>query len=183
MPDGWRMTAGGGDRDQGRHGPRTCEDSRHGPRAGSVHPPVPPRRPDRPGHRPPAPGRAGRRRGGRRHHRPGDPGPRPAAAPDPPDLDVRAPPRPADPEVAVRIYRPHQPQGAIVWLHGGGFVMGDLDTEHPWAARVAGGCGAVVVSVGYRRAPEHRFPAALDDAYAALAWTATPAAELGIDPG
>ena len=89
---------------------------------------------------------------------------------------------PADPEVAVRIYRPHQAHGAIVWLRGGGFVMGDLDTEHPWAARLADGTGAVVISVGYRRAPEDRFPAALDDAYAVLAWTAEHAAELGIDP-
>ena len=90
---------------------------------------------------------------------------------------------PADPDVPVRIYRPHRAQGAIVWLHGGGFVMGDLETEHPWAIRVADGSGAVVVSVGYRLAPEHRFPAALDDAYAALAWAAEHAAELGIDPG
>ena len=90
---------------------------------------------------------------------------------------------PADPDVPVRIYRPHAAQGAIVWLHGGGFVMGDLETEHPWAIRVADGAGAMVVSVGYRRAPEQRFPAALDDAYAVLAWTAEHAAELGIDPG
>jgi len=89
---------------------------------------------------------------------------------------------PAEPDVAVRIYRPHQAQGAIIWLRGGGFVMGDLDTEHPAATRVADGSGAVVISVGYRRAPEHRFPAALDDAYAALTWTARHAAELGIDP-
>jgi acetyl esterase/lipase len=60
--------------------------------------------------------------------------------------------------------------------------MGDLDTQHPWAARVAAGSGAVVISVGYRRAPEHRFPAALDDAYAALTWAADHAAELGVDP-
>jgi acetyl esterase/lipase len=90
---------------------------------------------------------------------------------------------PADPDVTVRIYRPHRAQGAIVWLYGGGFVMGDLETEHPWAVRVADGSGAVVISVGYRLAPEHRFPAALDDAYAALAWTAGHAAELGIDTG
>jgi acetyl esterase len=82
----------------------------------------------------------------------------------------------------VRIYRPHQAQGAIVWLHGGGWVMGDLDTEHTGAARVADASGAVVISVGYRRAPEHRFPAALDDTYAVLAWTARHAADLGIDP-
>ena len=88
----------------------------------------------------------------------------------------------ADPDVPVRIYRPHRAQGAIVWLHGGGFVMGDLETEHPWAIRIAEGSGAVVVSVGYRLAPEHRFPAALDDAYAALAWATEHSAELGINP-
>ena len=76
-----------------------------------------------------------------------------APAPDTTGMEIEDRTVPADPEVAVRIYRPHQAQGAIVWLRGGGFVMGDLDTEHPWAARVAGGCGAVVVSVGYRRAP------------------------------
>jgi len=103
-------------------------------------------------------------------------------APDTMGMEIEDRTVPADPDVAVRIYRPHRAHGAIVWLHGGGFVMGDLDTEHPWAARVAGGSGAVVISVGYRRAPEHRFPAALDDAYAALAWTAGHAAGLGIDP-
>jgi acetyl esterase len=98
------------------------------------------------------------------------------------DMQIEDRTVPADPGVAVRIYRLHQAQGAIVWLHGGGFVMGDLDTEHPAATRLADGSGAVVISVGYRRAPEHRFPAALDDAYAVLAWTAEHAAELGIDP-
>jgi acetyl esterase len=61
--------------------------------------------------------------------------------------------------------------------------MGDLDTEHPLAARIAAASGAVVISAGYRRAPEHRFPAALDDAYAVLTWTAEHAAELGTEPG
>lgn len=88
---------------------------------------------------------------------------------------------PAEPDVAVRIYYPEVAEGAIVWLHGGGFVMGDLETEHPWAVRIAKGSGAVVISVGYRRAPEHRFPAALDDAYAALAWTAEHPIDLGVD--
>lgn len=89
---------------------------------------------------------------------------------------------PADPDVPVRIYRPNEARGALVSLHGGGFVMGDLNTEHPWATRLAGLSGAVVISVGYRLAPEHPFPAALDDAYAVLAWTAEHAAELGISP-
>jgi acetyl esterase len=106
-----------------------------------------------------------------------------APVPDTADLVIEDRTVTADPDVAVRIYRPHRPQGAVVWLHGGGFVMGDLDTEHPWATRIAALSGAVVVSVGYRLAPEHRFPAALDDAYAALTWTAEHAAELGVDPG
>lgn len=104
-------------------------------------------------------------------------------APDTADLAVEDRTVPADPDVPVRIYRPHLAQGAIIWLHGGGFVMGDLVTEHPWAARIADSSGAVVISVEYRLAPEHRFPAALDDAYAVLAWTAEHAAELGVDPG
>ncbi|AWZ10336.1 alpha/beta hydrolase [Streptomyces sp. ICC4] len=107
-----------------------------------------------------------------------------APAPDTSTMEVEDRTVSADPDVAVRVYRPHRPhqphrpQGAVVWLHGGGGVFGDLDTEHPWAAGVAELSGAVVVSVGYRLAPEHPFPAALDDAYAVLAWTA----ELGVDP-
>jgi acetyl esterase/lipase len=103
-------------------------------------------------------------------------------APDTTDLTIEDRAVPADPDVPVRTYRPQRPHGAVVWLHGGGFVMGDLDTEHPWAVRIAAGSGAVVVSVGYRRAPEHPFPAALDDAYTALVWTFVHAAELGIAP-
>ncbi|HWM01045.1 MAG TPA: alpha/beta hydrolase [Actinophytocola sp.] len=106
-----------------------------------------------------------------------------APAPDAAGLEIDDRTVPADPDVPVRIYRPHRAQGAVVWLHGGGFVMGDLDTEHPWATRIADASGAVVISVGYRRAPEHRFPAALDDAYAVLTWTAEHAAKLGVDPG
>lgn len=109
---------------------------------------------------------------------------RAAAAPEPDTSAMEIEDRtvPADPDVAVRIYRPHQAQGAVVWLHGGGGVFGDLDTEHPWAARIADFSGAVVISVGYRLAPEHPFPAALNDAYAVLTWAAEHAAELGTDP-
>ncbi|QKW10404.1 alpha/beta hydrolase [Streptomyces sp. NA04227] len=106
-------------------------------------------------------------------------------SPDTTGLDIEDRTVPADPEVAVRIYRPREspePRGALIWLHGGGWVMGNLETEHPWAARIATGSGAVVISVNYRLAPENPFPAALDDAYAVLNWTAEYAAELGIDP-
>ncbi|WP_431933538.1 alpha/beta hydrolase [Nonomuraea jabiensis] len=104
-------------------------------------------------------------------------------APDTTGLEIEDRMVPADPDVAVRIYRPHRAQGAIVWMHGGGFVVGDLDTEHLWAARLADGSDTVVISVNYRRAPEHRFPAARDDVHAVLTWAAEHAAELGIDPG
>ncbi|MFD7164373.1 alpha/beta hydrolase [Streptomyces violascens] len=103
-------------------------------------------------------------------------------APDISNLDVEDVLVPADPPVPVRIYRPREAQGTLIWLHGGGFVMGDVETEHPWAARIAEASGAVVISVGYRLAPENPFPAAPDDAYAVLTWAARNAAELGIDP-
>ncbi|MDH2426163.1 alpha/beta hydrolase [Sphaerisporangium sp. TRM90804] len=90
---------------------------------------------------------------------------------------------PASPEVPVRIYRPRGARGAVVWLHGGGYVVGDLETEHSSAVRLAEASGAVVVSVGFRLAPEHPFPAALEDAYAVLVWLAGNAAEVGADPG
>jgi acetyl esterase/lipase len=108
-----------------------------------------------------------------------------AAAVPPPDttgIEVEDRTVPADPDVPVRMYRPHQAQGAVIWLHGGGFVMGDLDTEHPWATRIATLSGATVISVGYRPSPEHRFPAALDDAYAVLTWAAEHTTELGVAP-
>jgi acetyl esterase/lipase len=105
-----------------------------------------------------------------------------AAAPDVQGMVIEDRTVPATPNVPVRVYRPRGAQGGMVWLHGGGFVMGGLDVEHPWAARIAHTAQAVVVSVGYRLAPEHRFPAAVDDVYAAVMWTAEHAAELGIQP-
>ncbi|RKS79697.1 acetyl esterase/lipase [Actinomadura pelletieri DSM 43383] len=84
--------------------------------------------------------------------------------------------------VPVRIYRPDGAHGAVIWLRGGGWVLGDLDTEHRMAGGIASGSGAVVISVDYRRSPEHRFPAALDDLYAVLTWTSEHASELGVTP-
>lgn len=77
---------------------------------------------------------------------------------------------PGDPEVPVRIYRPREAHGTVIWMHGGGWCIGDVETEHPWASRVAARSGAVVISVGYRLAPENPFPAALDDAWTVLRW-------------
>jgi len=92
------------------------------------------------------------------------------------------------PPVRVRVYRSTaagaSPLGAIVWHHGGGWVMGDLDGFDHVARELCEVAGRVVVSVDYRLAPEHPFPAAVDDARAALRFVAGAGAEeLGVDPG
>ncbi|MBN3456774.1 alpha/beta hydrolase [Mycobacterium sp. DSM 3803] len=91
---------------------------------------------------------------------------------------------PAGP-VPVRIYRPPAADGEIlpvvVFIHGGGWSVGDLDSYDSTARRHAVGAGAVVVSVDYRLAPEHPYPAAVDDVWAATQWVAGHAAELGAD--
>ncbi|WP_370289996.1 alpha/beta hydrolase [Nocardioides sp.] len=87
------------------------------------------------------------------------------------------------PDVTVVIYRPAAPgpSGAVLWLHGGGFVAGHPAGDHALASGLAAELGAVVVAVDYRLAPEHPFPAALDDVTAALDWLAASADELGVD--
>jgi acetyl esterase len=82
------------------------------------------------------------------------------------------------------VYRPPSgPDGAtVVLLHGGGWTVGDTAAYDGLARRLAGRAGAVVVSVEYRRAPEHPFPAAVDDAVAATRWAVAHAADLGGDP-
>ncbi len=75
-----------------------------------------------------------------------------------------------------------RPSGALVWIHGGGFVTGSADAAMTLCSRFAAELGIMVISVDYRLAPEHRFPAALEDCYAALAWTHEQADRLGIDP-
>ncbi|MFB4297009.1 alpha/beta hydrolase [Actinomadura sp. NTSP31] len=86
--------------------------------------------------------------------------------------------------VPVRIYRPERPAGpALVYFHGGGFVTGDLENEHRRCLDFAADLGIVVVSVDYRLAPEHPFPAPFEDAWAATVWTHAHAAGLGADPG
>jgi acetyl esterase len=83
----------------------------------------------------------------------------------------------------LRLYRPAGPagRGCLVWLHGGGFTTGDLDTHDTLCRRLAAGAGVPLLSVDYRLAPEHRFPAAVDDAAAALAWVAAEGTRFGID--
>jgi acetyl esterase len=86
--------------------------------------------------------------------------------------------------VRVLAFRPagpaSRPRPAIVYLHGGGFVMGDADGDQVIAAQLARAAGAVVLSVDYRLAPEHPFPGAHDDGYTVLAWVAANAPALGV---
>ncbi|HEV3464744.1 MAG TPA: alpha/beta hydrolase fold domain-containing protein, partial [Actinomycetota bacterium] len=84
-------------------------------------------------------------------------------------------------DLPVRVYTPEgsPPFPIVVWFHGGGWVVGTLDTYDPLCRALAAAVPAVVVSVGYRLAPEHRWPAAVEDAYAATVWASRHAAELG----
>lgn len=75
-----------------------------------------------------------------------------------------------DRRIEVRTYTPPSARGTVLFFHGGGWVLGSLDTHHSLCGRLAAEAGAAVVSVGYRVAPEAPFPAAVDDALAALEW-------------
>ena len=90
--------------------------------------------------------------------------------------------------LALRSYHPtgHSAPGALapllVYLHGGGFVFGDLETSDPLSRRLCEETQSVVVSVDYRLAPEHPYPAAVEDAVAAVRWSFANASQLGTDP-
>jgi len=108
--------------------------------------------------------------------------------PDPPEVaQVRAlaADGPAGP-IALRLYRPlgstmEQKLPVLVFYHGGGWVIGDLDTHDTLCRQLANGSGCAVVSVDYRMGPEHRFPAAVDDAIAAAQWVRVNAVSLHLD--
>jgi acetyl esterase/lipase len=90
------------------------------------------------------------------------------------------------PGLAARAYRPTavEPVGALLWLHGGGWCIGDLDGFDRVCRSLCNAAGATVVSVDYRLAPEHRYPAAVEDADLAVAWAVGHgAAQLGFDGG
>jgi acetyl esterase len=86
--------------------------------------------------------------------------------------------------IPIRVYRPREsgPLPALVFYHGGGWVIGNLDTSDNLCRMLSNRASAVVVSVDYRLAPEHRFPAAVDDSYAALEWVSGNADRLDVDP-
>ena len=89
-------------------------------------------------------------------------------------------------ELKLRVYSPVAGGGAalpcLVYFHGGGWVIGDLDTHDALCRTLANETGARVVAVDYRLAPEHKFPAAADDSYAAVKWVEQNASTLGVDP-
>lgn len=88
------------------------------------------------------------------------------------------------PELAIRVYSPTDKADsvpALLYIHGGGFVIGTLESEHGKCLALCRDLGIVLVSVGYRKAPETPFPGGLEDCYAALLWTSENAGKLGID--
>jgi acetyl esterase len=90
-----------------------------------------------------------------------------------------------DPDVAVRVFRSRRATGAVpalLYLHGGGFVVGNVASEQDNAATLASTLDIVVASVEYRLAPEHPYPAGLHDCVAALQWLSEHADEIGVDP-
>jgi cation diffusion facilitator CzcD-associated flavoprotein CzcO/acetyl esterase/lipase len=91
----------------------------------------------------------------------------------------------AEGPLPYRLYRPATPgpHPIVVYFHGGGWVLGDEQSDDPFCRDICRRSGMIVVSVGYRHAPEHRFPAAPEDGYAATRWIAEHAAELGGRPG
>jgi acetyl esterase len=87
-------------------------------------------------------------------------------------------------ELPLRLYRPAsgRPLPALLYFFGGGWVLGTIDTADGVSRSLANSSGALVAVVGYRLAPEHPFPAAIDDCYATVRWVAEHAAEIGADP-
>jgi acetyl esterase len=115
---------------------------------------------------------------------------RPAATPTPPQIgSVRnLVAETAAGTIPLRLYRPAgvsdaTPLPAYVYFHGGGWVIGDLETHDVLCRQLTAASGASVISVDYRLAPEHKFPAAADDAWAATRWVVAHGGELGLDAG
>jgi acetyl esterase len=101
------------------------------------------------------------------------------------DAQARDEREPAAPPVPLRVYSPREPgpHALVVYFHGGGYALGDLDGYDAVCRQLCADSGAVVVSVGYRLVPEHPYPAAVDDAWSALRWAAAHASDWSADAG
>jgi acetyl esterase len=115
---------------------------------------------------------------------------RPASTPTPPEIGLVRDLVADGPNgsIPLRVYRPAgvavgTPLPVLVYFHGGGWVIGDLDTHDVLSRQLTAESGLSVVSVDYRLAPEHKFPGAVDDAWAATRWVVAHAGELGIAAG
>ncbi|NIB40284.1 alpha/beta hydrolase [Pseudomaricurvus alkylphenolicus] len=98
--------------------------------------------------------------------------------------DIYIPALDTAPDIRVRVYRPKQQESdvpGLLYIHGGGFAVGDLDQEHSGCVRIVEELGVVVISVDYRLAPEHPYPAPLEDCYSSLVWLAENAGSLKVD--
>lgn len=96
----------------------------------------------------------------------------------------RIPGAPGDPDVRIKIYRPRASDGplpGLLYIHGGGYILGSADMMDPALQQLVSELECVIVSVDYRLAPEHPYPAPLEDCYAALRWFSDNAEELGSD--
>jgi len=114
---------------------------------------------------------------------------RPASTPIPPEIGVvrNVLTEGRQGAIPLRVYRPAgvaatTPLPGLVYFHGGGWVIGDLDTHDVLCRQLTAEAGITVASVDYRLAPEHKFPAAVDDAWEATRWVSASADRLGIDP-
>ncbi|MBN9041448.1 MAG: hypothetical protein BGP05_02365 [Rhizobiales bacterium 62-47] len=107
-----------------------------------------------------------------------------ARTPYPDGLEVETLIIDAQRPVRVRIYRPRAQRAlpALVYMHGGGWVIGSIDSHDSITAAIAADTPCVVISVDYARAPEHPFPAAIDDCRVAVGWVFENAASIGVDP-
>lgn len=99
-------------------------------------------------------------------------------------METRTIPGPGGSDLKIRIYWPagQAPSAACLYFHGGGWVLNNIDTHDDLVQRLTEASGCMFVSVDYRLAPEHKYPAAVEDAYCALNWVTQHAAELQIDP-
>ena len=100
------------------------------------------------------------------------------------ETEIQIPGPSTAPDIPIRIYTPsnlNRPAPAYINFHGGGLIFGDLDSDHARTLAISQSCQAIAITIDYRLAPEHPYPAAIDDCFTTLTWLANNAREMGID--